>query len=115
MGKSRILFLPVLIFALTACSITTIPVRTATPTSPAFIHSRPTEYYAYTAEPVVMCVIASDALNMRSGPGVQFSAIAWLTHGEKVYPTGTKAGKWWYVLAGHQNGWIMSSWIGWCK
>ena len=55
-----------------------------TTTSTAPIETQPTGTTQPTATPSACIVIATDALNLRRGPGLSYGVIAWLNPGDRL-------------------------------
>jgi len=63
-----------------------------------------------TPAPLCADVIALEALNIRTGPGIQNSVIATLGHGDQV--TVIQAGAWWQIrTAQGLTGWAYSNYL----
>lgn len=87
------------------------PVAASTPVTtpaPAAVLDLPTPT-AQSSAPVIPQGIATGLINVRSGPGTDFSAVATLNPDESVTLVGkTPAGDWWQVsLASGATGWVL--------
>lgn len=115
----RALFMTLFAMLLTACQFLDVmtlqpvnalqaPTATQLPRQTA----QPTNTTQPTMTPPACVVIASDALNMRGGPGLSYGVIAWLKPGERLTILQTR-GAWLEVQTDQgARGWINSNY---CK
>lgn len=98
------ILLAILTLALTACA-PTLPSPTPQDTPTAAATDAPTA--TSTATGALTCTVTAYTLNVRSGPGVEYGAVAWLTRGEIVTIHDQRGA--WYDIG---TGWINSTY---CK
>ncbi|MAU01423.1 MAG: hypothetical protein CL608_30145 [Anaerolineaceae bacterium] len=84
---------------------TAVPQETTTPAETATAPAQPTATTAAPTQPVIIVptdverVMALTNLNVRSGPGLGFAVVDWLTGGETAVVTGvSEDGGWWRIL-----------------
>jgi uncharacterized protein YgiM (DUF1202 family) len=58
------------------------------------------------------CQVLATALNVRSGPGIDYPAVAWLSAGQEVKPLGDLSAGWLQVeTVWKKSGWINTKYI----
>lgn len=101
-----------------ACSVPATPTATAPPSQVDTPTSQPlVQHVLATTPPIptdtpVRCVVHTGVpggrLNLRTWPGIQAPAIAWLHEGDELHPLPDRSGIWLAVEVGNMTGWVNS-------
>lgn len=106
MRLAIITFVLSVVWSCAAAAVMAVPVRTTTPTITAAPAATMTPAPTATAAPTATpwrCIVTADALNVRSGAGVNYPAIGWLYKGDVCEITANNDG-WLQISAGWING-----------
>lgn len=109
MNKKIILFILFALFSL-ACTLTNALPRPGSMTEPTEAHTPSPHPTGTSTTAAQVCTVTAEHLNLRSGPGLTWGAIAILNNGETVTILSEPAqgSNWINVQAGGMNGWINS-------